>query len=48
MSENLEDYDICYECGGYGDDYSTDETGELVWNCPNCPCNPYKKEEDDE
>lgn len=34
------DYDICYECGGYGDDYSVDEeTGELVCNCTNCPFN---------
>lgn len=43
-----DEYDICYECGGYGDDYSIDENGELVWNCPSCPCNPYKKKEDDE
>ena len=46
MSDN--EYDICYECGGYGDDYGIDENGELVWNCPTCPCNPYRKEEDDE
>lgn len=27
----------CYECSGYGDDYSFDEeTGELVPNCEDC------------
>ncbi len=36
--------DICYECSGYGDDYSIDENGELVWNCPDCPLY-YKKSE---
>lgn len=30
--------DVCYECGGYVDDYSVDpDTGELVWNCSTCP-----------
>lgn len=38
-----DDYDPCYECGGYGDDYSIDDNGELVWNCPDCPFN--KKED---
>lgn len=28
--------DICYECTGYGDDYSFDENGELVCNCDEC------------
>lgn len=40
------DWDVCYECGGYGDDYSIDENGELVSNCESCPFNPLK--EDDE
>lgn len=48
MSDNPDEYDFCYECGGYGDDYSVDENGELVWNCPNCPSNPFREEEDDE
>lgn len=48
MSEYPDKYDICYECSGYGDDYSTDENGELVWNCPNCPFNPLRKEANDE
>ena len=34
-------YDYCYECGGYGDDYYMDEDGELVCRCPECPMNPY-------
>lgn len=35
-----EDYDCCYECSGYGDNYYLDENGELVCNCPDCPMNP--------
>lgn len=27
-----DELDYCYECGGYGDDYSVDEHGELVCN----------------
>lgn len=43
-----EDDDHCYECGGYGDDYSYDEeTGELVSNCDNCPYNGDDDYEDD-
>lgn len=46
--EFWKNYDICYECGGYGDDYYLNEdTGELECNCPNCPYN-QSKEEDDE
>lgn len=37
-----DDYDWCYECTGYGDDYSYDEDGELVSNCDNCPNNPNR------
>ena len=37
---DLEEYDDhCYECGGYGDDYSVDEEGNLVSNCDDCPYN---------
>lgn len=37
--------DYCYECSGYGDDYSYDEeTDELVSNCPNCPFNVWEEE----
>lgn len=31
--------DKCYECTGYGDDYYTDEDGELVSACENCSYN---------
>ena len=31
------DYDWCYECQGYGDDYYFDENGELVSACDDCP-----------
>lgn len=30
----MDDYDYCYECSGYGDDYHLDENGELVSSCP--------------
>lgn len=43
-----DDYDYCYECQGYGDDYSFDDDGELVDNCTDCAFNPYRKENDDE
>lgn len=38
--ESGNDYDYCYECAGYGDDYSFDDDGELVCNCDSCPFNP--------
>lgn len=43
--EDWDDY--CYECGGYGDDYSVDENGELVSNCADCPHNPSRGYWDD-
>ena len=30
------DYDQCYECQGYGDDYYIDDDGELVCACDEC------------
>ena len=43
-----QDYDYCYECGGYGDDYSYDEnTGEMICNCDTCWNNPNRIDEDD-
>lgn len=36
-----DEFDYCYECSGYGDDYFVDEYGELVCRCPTCPMNPY-------
>ena len=32
-----ESYDVCYECSGYGDDYYTDENGEMQCACFDCP-----------
>lgn len=40
--ELWEDYEYCYECGGYGDDYSL-----LVCNCPSCPFNPERNNDDE-
>ena len=39
MNWEDEDDDRCYECTGYGDNYSYDEDGELVSNCIDCPWN---------
>lgn len=39
--------DWCYECTGYGDDYSLNEDGELVHNCDSCKFNPLKDDEDE-
>ena len=41
-----DDYDYCYECGGYGDDYSFDDDGELHWNCPDCTMNPDRYDDE--
>lgn len=43
----MEDYDRCYECTGYGDDYILDENGELVSACDDCPFNDLNDEEDE-
>lgn len=43
-----DDIDFCYECTGYGDDYSYDENRELVSNCDTCPMNPdYRERSED-
>lgn len=39
--------DYCYECSGYGDDYSLDDNGELVCNCDSCPSNPFNNDWDE-
>lgn len=41
-----EDYDRCYECKGYGDDYCLDENGEWVSACDDCPFNDYDWEDE--
>lgn len=40
-----EEYDYCYECRGYGNDYYMDENGDLICYCPECQFNPFKEEE---
>lgn len=42
-----DEFDYCYECEGYGDDYSVDEHGELVCNCDTCPMNTFRGDWDD-
>lgn len=43
----MDDDDYCYECTGYGDDYSVDEDGELVCNCFDCPYNGWREDYDE-
>lgn len=45
MSWEDVDDDRCYECTGYGDDYSEDEDGNLVSNCTDCPYNSANQED---
>ena len=40
-----EEYDFCYECRGYGNDYYLDENGDLICCCPECPFNPFDEDE---
>ena len=48
FSEMTDDYEyfnvICYECGGYGDDYYYDEElDELVCRCDTCWVNEFNQ-----
>ena len=43
-----DNYDYCYECGGYGDDYYCDDEGNLVCACGDCPFNDLNKDVEDE
>lgn len=40
-----DDYDYCYECSGYGDDYFVNEDGELESCCQDCLMNPYRPDD---
>lgn len=42
-----DDYDWCYECAGYGDDYFINDEGELECACPTCWNNPNRYDDDD-
>ena len=42
------DYDVCYECAGYGDDYHYDpDIDDFVCNCDDCPYNPVNQDDFD-
>lgn len=34
--EFLTEYDVCFECQGYGDDYYINDNGDLVCACDTC------------
>jgi hypothetical protein len=34
--DDWDELDVCYECGGYGDDYFINDDGELECYCPYC------------
>ena len=40
-----DEYDRCYECKGYGDDYFINDDGELECFCYQCSMNPDKYDE---
>lgn len=40
------DYDHCYECRGYGDDYYINDDGELVSACDDCHYNESNRDDD--
>ena len=42
-----DDYDRCYECSAYGDDYYFDDNGDLVCACDECWYNEYRDDYDD-
>ena len=43
----MDDYnDICYECGGYGDNYYYDDDGEPVCACDECWVTKMRKGEE--
>lgn len=42
-----DDYDYCYECSGYGDDYFINDDGELECYCPYCSMNLAMNDCDD-
>lgn len=46
--DEWDDYDRCYECGGYGDDYFTNDDGELECYCTQCPFNPGRTDDWDD
>lgn len=40
----FDNYDVCYECTGYGDDYYLNDEGEWVSTCEMCPYNPANED----
>ena len=48
IGDDWDDYDHCYECDGYGDDYFINEDGELESACPTRPFNKALRRLSDE
>ena len=47
FDDDWDDYDRCYECAGYGDDYFINDEDELECACPTCWNNPNRWDDDD-
>ena len=45
IDNSMYDSEYCYECSGYGDNYSIDEDGELVCNCDTCSMAQFIEED---
>ena len=45
--DEYDDYDVCFECSGYGDDYYINDDGELECYCSKCPMNNWHDDWDD-
>ena len=45
IENSMYDSEYCYECSGYGDDYSINEDGELVCNCDTCSMAQFIEED---
>ena len=43
--EKYDEFDYCYECRIYGDNYYVDEDGNLESFCSQCSMNPYRVED---
>lgn len=43
----MDDYNVCYECQGYGGDFYVDDNEELIRACDNCIYNSRERKEEE-